>query len=371
MDGGVDESVVDETDSDDLDPVPADAGKDPMDDSTGADDPVDLDDVDALDDDPLAPGEDREHANDLDEDAEFLVDRGSDPALESESMLADNDGLGVGDEDFGIGDDEPVGPADGGEEGPGEADDELREEDLPALDADDLGDGDESDFFDGEPAVLPPFPWEEPRWEIRTVASVGAVIAVVPTREGAVAIGIDPAQVWRIADERAEISLVAGDPREGWRWLRGDQKTGELWLGADAGAFVSRDGGRRFELLDLLPQENATNPIAAKCPSLAEITSNLASRAVELESYQVTAAAVLDEAGSLLAALRRAGDGATWLVRIPAAGSLLRTVALVRSEVSDVAWDEASVRAWVASDDGVTILLPPSSLKPKVDVAYK
>ncbi|MEO8874732.1 MAG: hypothetical protein ABI461_04015, partial [Polyangiaceae bacterium] len=88
MDGATDEAATDESDSDDLDPVPADAGKDALDDSTGSEDPVDLEEIDPLDGESLVTNAERDRAEDLDEDAEFLEDRGSDPALESESMLS-------------------------------------------------------------------------------------------------------------------------------------------------------------------------------------------------------------------------------------------------------------------------------------------
>ncbi len=351
MDGGADDESTEESDSDDLDPVPEDAGKDPFDDSTGTDDPVDADEIDALDEDDDDSDEESE-IDDLDEDASFLEERAS-GLLEAESLLTENDEQGVGDEDFGIGDDEARGATDGGEEGPQDADEELREEDLPALDADDMGDADEGDFFEIESSAAPPFSWADPRWESRTVASIGAVMAIVVNGAGAVTMSVDPPQLWRIEADRAELLLAEGAPREGWRALGSQRKTGELWIASDAGSFVSRDGGRHFE--------HRVEATASAPPThLLELEDDLKKRSVDLKGRKLAAAAIVDEAGTLLAALKSSADAtaATWLVRI-SAGGIVETIGVVRGVVWDLIWDEPVSRAWVASDDGVTILLPP------------
>jgi hypothetical protein len=353
LDGGTEDAAVDESDSDDLDPVPDDAGKDPFDDSTGTNDPVDSDDIDPLEDENGNDDEDREPAGGLEDQADFLEDRAS--GLLEESMLADNDEHGVGDEDFGIGDDEPTAAMDGGEEGPQDADEELREEDLPALDADDLGDGDEGDFFELESSASPPFAWAEPRWESRAVASLGPVIALVVTAAGAIAMGVEPPQLWRIEADRAELLLADGLPREGWRALQNHRKTSEISLETDAGVFFSRDAGRHFE------HRNETRSPSASPHRLAEMEQELSARGVDLRGRKLAAAAIVDEAGTLVAALRGSADAAaaTWLVRISRVG-VVETVGAVRGVVWTLIWDEPTARAWVASDDGVTILIPPT-----------
>jgi hypothetical protein len=348
LDGGTEDPAADDSDSDDLDPVPADAGKDPFDDSTGTDDPVDSDDIDPLDQENGGEGEDPER---VDEQADLLDDRES--GLLEESVLADGDDATITDEDFGIGDDEPSAAMDGGEEGPQDADEELREEDLPALDADDLGDAEEDDFFELESSANAPFPWAEPRWESRAVASLGPVIALVVNGTGAIAMGVEPPQLWRIEADRAELLLAEGLPREGWRALRNHRKNAEISIETDAGAFFSRDGGRHFE-------HRTDNHSPSSPPQrLAEMERELASRAVDLRGRKLAAAAILDEAGTLVAALRGAADAAaaTWLVRISAVG-VVETIGVVRGVVWDLIWDEPTARAWVASDEGVTSLDP-------------
>lgn len=352
LDGETEDAPSEDSDSDDLDPVPADAGKDPFDDSTGTNDPVDSDDIDPLDDENGTDDEDPELAGETEDQADLLEDRAS--GLLEESMLADNDDQGVAEEDFGIGDDEPSAAMDGGEEGPQDADEELREEDLPALDADDLGDGDEGDFFELESSATPPFAWAEPRWESRAVASLGPVIALVVTGSGAIAMGVEPPQLWRIDADRAELLLADGLPREGWRALRNHRKTGEISLETDAGPFFSRDGGRHFE------HRSETRAPSSPPQRLAEMEQELTTRGVDLLGRKLAAAAIVDEAGTLVAALRGSADAAaaTWLVRIARAG-MVETVGVVRGVVWDLTWDEPTARAWVASDDGVTILIPP------------
>jgi hypothetical protein len=357
LDGGSEDAPADESDSDDLDPVPADAGKDAFDDETGTDDPInpaDLDDIDDLDDEDGGALENHELATDLDDQADFLEDRAS--GLLEESMLADNEDQGVGDEDFGIGDDEASAAMDAGEEGPQDADEELREEDLPALDADDLGEGDEGDFFELESSAAPPFAWAEPRWESRVVTLIGPTVGLVVNGPGAVAIGVDPPQMWRIEADRAELLLAEGAPREGWRALRSNRKTGEISLETDAGAFFSRDGGRHFE-----HRADAAAPSSPPAHRLLEMAQELRARTVDLGGRKLVAAAILDEAGAIVGALQAAADSAaaTWLVRISSAG-IVETVGVVRGVVWDLTWDEREARIWVASDDGVTIFAPPA-----------
>ncbi len=218
------------------------------------------------------------------------------------------------------------------------------------------GDGDESDFFDLESAAASPFAWAEPRWESRTVASIGPAIAVVIHGAGAIAMGVEPPQLWRIEADRAELLLAEGAPREGWRALRSHRKTAEIVIASDAGNFFSRDGGRHFE------HRTEAASMSTAPAHLLDLEADLKKRGVDLLGSKLAAAAILDEAGSLVAALQRGADAtaATWLVRISAAGAV-ETIGVVRGVVWDLAWDERSARAWVASDDGVTILAPSAT----------
>ncbi|MEO7110011.1 MAG: hypothetical protein ABI183_06210, partial [Polyangiaceae bacterium] len=364
LDGGSEDESVDESDSEDLDPVPADAGNDAFDDATGTDDPVDPDEIDDLDDEDGSALENHELANDLDDQADFLEDRASELAsglasgLLEESVLGDDEGQGVGDEDFGIGDDEATAAMDAGEEGPQDADEELREEDLPALDADELGEGDERDFFELESSAAPPFAWAEPRWESRAVALVGPTIALVVNRSNAIAIGVDPPQMWRIEADHAEPLLAEGAPREGWRALRSNRKTGEISLETDTGAFFSQDGGRHFT-----HRIEAVAPSSPPAHRLLEMEQELRARTVDLRGRKLVGAAILDEAGTIVGALQAVADSAaaTWVVRISSAG-LVETIGVVRGVVWDLTWDEPTARIWIASDDGVTIFASSASL---------
>ncbi|MEO8801203.1 MAG: hypothetical protein ABI551_25145, partial [Polyangiaceae bacterium] len=171
------------SDSDDLDPVPADAGKSALDDETGEDDPVDDEELDPVDEgglDDVAAGV----GSEFDDSPEFADDR----ANRSASVLDDVDELGVGAEDFGLKEDASTTTIDGGEEGPTEADEDLREEDLPVLDADGDGESEDGDFYELDGADAPPFAWADDRWVCKAVDEVPAAVAVVGVGSGAVAI---------------------------------------------------------------------------------------------------------------------------------------------------------------------------------------
>ena len=88
-------------DAEDLDPVPADGATDVFDDATGEADPVGDDELDPMDDGGLDDEAGLAREADLDEVAEFPEDREGAAA----SLLAENDELGVGNEDFGIAED--------------------------------------------------------------------------------------------------------------------------------------------------------------------------------------------------------------------------------------------------------------------------
>ena len=345
-----DEPAAGPADAEDLDPVPADGATDAFDDSTGEDDPVGDEELDPIDEGGLDDEAGLAREADLDEVAEFPEDREGGAA----SLLAENDELGVGNEDFGIAEDHSSANLDGGEEGPRDADEELREEDLPSLDADDQGDGDEEAFFElhGE-GGSPPFPWEESRWKSRSLERVPAAVAVVAIASGAIAIAGDPPKLWGIVDGGVESSEPTGAPREGWRSLRLARKTGELYIDTDAGVFVSRDGGRSF---GAGPGEPTAQ---ARAQSLRDMEREIAVRGFDLRGLSIGAAIVIDEAGTIIAAVTaKASEGApTYIVRFPAAGSLgARAVGSVSGMVWDLSWDEPRRRLWVASDDGVSIL---------------
>ncbi|MGH7282894.1 MAG: hypothetical protein ACRELY_15325, partial [Polyangiaceae bacterium] len=346
------EPASDPADTEDLDPVPADAATDVFDDRTGEDDPVDDEELDPVDDGGLDDEAGLAREADLDEVAEFPEDR----AGAGQSLLAENDELGVGNEDFGIAEDDSSAHVDGGEEGPRDPDEELREEDLPSLDADDQGDGEEEAFYEleGEGAP-PPFPWDEERWPSRSPGRLPAAVAVVSIASGAIAIGGDPPKLWGIVDDGVESSEPTGAPREGWRSLRLARKTGELFIETDAGIFVSRDGGRSFEAS---PTGDAA-PMHAQ--SLRDMEREIAVRGFDLRSVSIGAAIVIDEAGTILAGVSRKTEGGTsYLVRFSASAALgALTVGSVGGMVWDLSWDEPRRRLWVASDAGVSIFAQP------------
>lgn len=343
------EPASDEADADDLDPVPTDAATDAFDDSTGEDDPVGDEELDPIDDGGLDDEAGLAREADLDEVAEFPEDREGTAV----SLLAENDEVGVGNEDFGISEDHSSANLDGGEEGPRDADEELREEDLPSLDADDQGDGEEEAFYELDGEGAPPFPWEDERWACRNLERVPAAVAVVSIASGAIAVAGDPPKLWGIVDDGVESKEPTGAPREGWRSLRLSRKTGELFIDTDAGVFVSRDGGRSFA------QGPAEEMSQARAQSLHDMEREISVRGFDLRGIAIGAAIVVDEAGTILAAVSRkaAEGGPTYLVRFPASASLgARTVGSVGGLVWDLSWDEPRRRLWVASDVGIALL---------------
>ena len=337
-----------QADTEDLDPVPADAATDAFDDATGEDDPVGDEELDPMDDGGLDDEAGLAREADLDEVAEFPEDREG----ASASLLAENDELGVGNEDFGIAEDHSSANLDGGEEGPRDADEELREEDLPSLDADDQGDGDEEAFYELEGEGAPPFPWEDERWASKNLEPVPGAVAVVSIASGAIAVAGDPPKLWGIVDGGVESSEPTGAPKEGWRSLRLARKTGELFIDTDTGVFVSRDGGRSF-----MPGP-AEEMAHARAQALNDMEREISLRGFDLRGVAIGAAIVIDEAGTILAAVSRKATqgGATYLVRFPAGASFgARTVGSVGGMVWDLSWDEPRRRLWVASDLGITL----------------
>lgn len=94
---------------------------------------------------------------------------------EGESMLGDDEPLGVHGEDFGLEEDPRDREKDSGEEGFAEADEELREEDLPDLDADEDGEGDDVLFFEDLPRQPEGLPWDDRGWDVAFSGAVGNV----------------------------------------------------------------------------------------------------------------------------------------------------------------------------------------------------
>lgn len=339
------ESGDEGSDNDDLDPVPTDAGKSALDDETGEDDPVDDEELDPVDEgglDDVAAGVGAE----FDEAPEFADDRTN----RSANVLDDVDELGVGAEDFGLKEDASVTNVDAGEEGPTEAEEDLREEDLPLLDADGDGEGEDGDFYDLDGADAPPFAWADDRWVCKAIEGVPAAVAVVAVGSGAVAVAGEPPKLWGIVDGLAEAIEPQGVPAGGWRSLRLARRTGELFIETDTGDFVSRDGGRHFVRIP------ADTEAPARSRSLRDTQREIHSRDVDLRGLTIGAAAIVDETGTVLAAISRTSNalGKTWLVRFPAGGPP-RSVGVVAGAVWDLAWDEPRGRVWVASDAGVLL----------------
>ncbi len=288
MDGAEDDAA--QPPPEELDDVAEEQHDNPLDDTTGEDDPVEE----------LEPvGTEAGWLDDA-ADAEEL-DVGPDELDDDEraGWLDDADEPGVGDEDFGL----DAGPAitphagtpgealvvDAGEEGPDADDEELREEDLPRLDADDDGQLDDEDFSedwleagdDERPA------WDDRAWERATeLPRVGAARSVIPEQDGALVAGstllrvtthgvipvalsgihggaiVGVARVaanFAFATERGGVFFVEGDAaREvnGWRLLVSGGAAEivsdgtMVWLRTRGGGLVSsRDRGMTWELI--------------------------------------------------------------------------------------------------------------------------
>jgi hypothetical protein len=221
-----------------------------LDDATAESEPVDADDLDL---DPEEPGwlNDAPDAPDLDVGDPAIVPLGSES-----SRPEDDEEPGVGNADFGLDDREEATGLDSGEEGPLAADDELRDQDLPALDADEDGDPEELRFMDDK------FAADEPLgllWAARPWASVGAPVglgattAVACVSRGALVAGrsdSDEPELLRIDLEGAR-QATAADGLDRGAGVRALAVDGEVVAVAteEGRAFVSRDGGGRFEAI--------------------------------------------------------------------------------------------------------------------------
>lgn len=335
LDGGEDDEAP-SAEIDELDEEPADGG-DPFDDTTGEGDPVD-DDMSASEEgswlDDGSPGALEDDANAPD----ILA-----TSADSESFLAENDELGVGDEDFGLGAEDKVAlVVDSGEEGPSDADEELREADLPALDADDEGEGEESKFFEMAPVAEedagdPPFPWDLPAWErVGAPLDVGAVSCIACGARGVIA--ARTGALLRVDLEGTATALEAtGLPNEGIsRLLLVGAST---WVETDSGVYASNDGGATFSREMGWPHEALPGGLASG------------------SSVRASAVTALDEAGATMAAVFSIEDNRSWLVCFDAEGEG-RTVADVDAQVKDLAWDQTRGVVWAAGDFGVIAFQP-------------
>lgn len=142
-------------------------GGDPLDDSTGDDDPVD-EALDTLGDEDGDDGE----------EGPVELDLGVVVAEPLGTFLGEDEAPGVDDEDFGL-DDAPETADDAGEEGFEAADEALRAEDLPSLDADDEGEADDGLFYDGIiRAGDSSIPWDDRGWERVAREPLGHVVSV-------------------------------------------------------------------------------------------------------------------------------------------------------------------------------------------------
>jgi hypothetical protein len=252
LDGEGDEADSDSPapDLDDDELLEADA--DPFDDSTGEGDPVpELEGAAGGAEAEAGWLEDADDAETLDVGAADILGVEEENGA-GKSLLADNDALGVGDEDFDLGDDRPHAAQDAGEEGP-EADDEaLREEDLPSLDADDAGEGDDESFFDELSVEEPDHaaekgpakagegrPWDA----VGAWPRVGAVHCLACATKGILAAqrGIVGVDLEGAVTALAGHGLGGGD-------VTGLCFDGEILVAATerGGVLVSRDGGASF-----------------------------------------------------------------------------------------------------------------------------
>ena len=142
-------------------------GGDPLDDSTGDDDPID-EALDTLGDEDGDDGE----------EGPAELDLGVVVAEPLGSFLGEDEPPGVDGEDFGLGD-TPETADDAGEEGFEAADEALRAEDLPSLDADDEGEADDGLFYDGiVRAADAEIPWDDRGWERVAREPLGHVVAI-------------------------------------------------------------------------------------------------------------------------------------------------------------------------------------------------
>jgi hypothetical protein len=289
----------------------------------------------------------------------------------------EGDDIGIGDEDFGFSNSPERGDLDGGDEGPLDGDEELREADLPDLDADDEGEVDEAVLIDAGFAADEPLglPWSGEPWSrVGAPVALATATAVACAPRGALvagrsevgagelsqvdlegacqslpAEGIDPAAVRALAVEADLVAAVLEDGR----------------------AFVSRDGGARFEPV----AEAVAVAEAAFAPSPPSRTLWLRTRAGGLlarpegsptlqrcavpgavgalarDGAAGVAALVVDDGGRPLAVLRASRAGPLHPQAIDD-GPEGRSPALLAARGEHVAY-AASAAAWCAAAEAV------------------
>ena len=350
LDGESEEADEPAFGDDDLDDI-EDPAADPFDDATGEEDPVEELSVEER-----SWLEDAEPTEGVDVDASELYG-----SHDVESVLGDNDPIGVDGEDFGLGGEDASYGLDGGEGGPVGSDgvgDELSVADLPDLDADDEGELD--DAVGAEEAAAQeltldedaPFPWASRAWEPAGRApEVGAVRSVACTA-------------------RAVYALVAGEEEEGEaRLVRVDLDGGAVALPADGlpklggGRLRVRDGAEGREELWVESREGSFQSL--DLGSTFERVNEAAYRDVEPEGERarlalpedMTVTAVVRGPGGRLMAVASHLSGRAWLAWQPDPGPSgkavpPRTVAeIARGEESSTRYDEADVvaLAWDAT----------------------
>jgi len=395
LDGGAGDAPEPETGTDDL---PEGAGEGAsLDDRTAEDEPPDASEID------LRGGESgwlegTNEAKDLDMGEVALLEFAENPGA-----LDDLDELGVGDEDFGLREEQERGGLDMGDEGPLDDDEELREADLPALDADDEGDVDDAALIDPgfgeEPLGVP---WAERPWprvgapigltrgRAIACAARGALVAACSdagvaellrvdlegTCERLGAEGLEPAEVKALATQGRSIVAV-----EGARLLVSNDSGGHFSPVAAAGA---------PDVIDRLAPDSAATigallGITAKGPAAADAADGLVVTRGEHLAYvarsgnvvvrqapggaserltgggRVTALAFVDDAGTLLTATYFEPDDTTALVRLDVAGdaSVVARVGGSRGAAGNdgrvlaMALDEARGVVWLAGGFGI------------------
>jgi len=241
------ESPDEEGHAPELDEEPA-GGDASLDDATGEDDPVDPAELD-IDDGEGGWLEGTDDAEDLDMGETPLVE------LEAErDPMDDVEEPGVGDEDFGIGQDGERAELDSGEEGPAAEDEALREEDLPALDADEEGEVEDADLMDpgfasDEPLGLP---WAaEPCARVGAPVGLAAATAVACATRGVIVAGrvegVDAPALLRV-DLEGTCERLAADGLDAAR-VRSIAVEGRVVAVVVEGGrvSVSRDGGATFD----------------------------------------------------------------------------------------------------------------------------
>jgi hypothetical protein len=247
------ESPAEEDETPELDESP-DVGEASLDDATGEDEPVDPAELD-IDDGEGGWLEGSDDAEDL--------DMGETPLLELDSdkdPLEDAEEPGVGDEDFGIGQEAERSDLDSGDEGPVAEDEALREEDLPQLDADEEGEVDDADLMDPGFAADEPvgLPWAAEPWSrVGAPVALSTATAVACAVRGAIAAGhaegasgaTAAAVLLRVDLEGASERLAADGLESGHvRAIAVDGST--VAVVAEGGRLlVSRDGGAAFDAL--------------------------------------------------------------------------------------------------------------------------